>query len=324
MKNDTTHKVSVIMPTYNRASIILKSIDSVLSQTYQNLELIIIDDGSTDHTETLIKKIQDKRLKYIKLTKNHGACYARNLGLKKSTGDFIAFQDSDDIFLKDKIACQMENILKQNADLDFCKLQLHDSRNDEIIIPNTAQERILKTKNHHDIISLLCKGNFISTQAILAKKEIFEAATFNPKMPRLQDYDLILRIIKKCKLSYTPKVLVHLYRQDDSISKSNEKLLNACLLILNTDYDLSPAQKNTLIDNLLHCLYNEMNKTLLQSFDNYHLIEEALADSLKHNDNLRQENSHLASELQKILNSKGWRALEKARKLIAIPKRINK
>ena len=87
---------SVIVPTYNRESFIVKTIQSLLSQTYLNFELIIIDDGSTDNTEQVVKKIQDKRIKYYK-KKNAERGAARNYGTNKAKGGYIIFLDSDDL-----------------------------------------------------------------------------------------------------------------------------------------------------------------------------------------------------------------------------------
>ena len=118
-------KVSIIIPTYNREKSISKSIKSVLNQTYNDLEVIVVDDGSTDNTEKIIKGIKDTRIKYIKLDKNKGACYARNVGIKKATGKYIAFNDSDDIFHKTKIEKQVMYLKKCNSDLNFCKMKIH-------------------------------------------------------------------------------------------------------------------------------------------------------------------------------------------------------
>ena len=91
---------SIIIPTYNRAHIILRAIESVKIQTFSNWELIIVDDGSTDHTEDTIRKIDDPRINYFK--KNHAErSAARNFGIAKAKGKYICFLDSDDYFLKD-------------------------------------------------------------------------------------------------------------------------------------------------------------------------------------------------------------------------------
>ena len=91
-------KISVIIPTYNRDKYIIESLNSVLKQTYHNLEIIIIDDCSTDNTEFLISQVKDNRIKYIKLKENKGSSFARNVGIEMATGNYITFQDSDDIY----------------------------------------------------------------------------------------------------------------------------------------------------------------------------------------------------------------------------------
>jgi len=102
--------VSVIISTYNRAYLIDRFIQSVLNQTYQDFELIVVDDGSTDNTEDIIRQFQekDKRIKYIKHDKNKGGSAERNTGIKNSVGKYIAFQDSDDEWFPEKLEKQME------------------------------------------------------------------------------------------------------------------------------------------------------------------------------------------------------------------------
>ena len=113
MKMEKEELISVIMPTYNRGYVISNAIDSILNQSYANFELIIVDDCSSDNTEEIVRSYQkkDKRIIYIKLDRNSGANYARNIGLKKATGDYITFQDSDDISLSNRLETEM-NVLK--------------------------------------------------------------------------------------------------------------------------------------------------------------------------------------------------------------------
>ncbi|MFP5434416.1 MAG: glycosyltransferase family 2 protein, partial [Alphaproteobacteria bacterium] len=99
--------VSVILPTYNRARTLGRSIRSVLGQGYSNLELIVVDDGSSDDTRSVIDEFDDKRLIYVPLEKNQGASAARNHGLGLVRGEFVAFQDSDDEWLADKLQQQV-------------------------------------------------------------------------------------------------------------------------------------------------------------------------------------------------------------------------
>src|SRR5437870_5691947 len=98
--------VSVILPTFNRSGSLPAAISSVLNQSITNLELIVVDDASTEDIEGLVSDIRDDRLKYIRRAVNGGAAAARNTGLAAATGDYIAFQDSDDLWLPGKLETQ--------------------------------------------------------------------------------------------------------------------------------------------------------------------------------------------------------------------------
>ena len=115
--------VSVVLPTFDRADTLLRSVASVLDQTYRNLELIVVDDGSTDHSAALIGDVKDARLRYVKLTRNRGQAAARNVGISESRGDLIAFQDSDDTWQSDKLEQQV-NVLAANPEIAgvYCDL----------------------------------------------------------------------------------------------------------------------------------------------------------------------------------------------------------
>lgn len=106
--------VSVIMPSYNTADYIADSIKSVISQTYQNWELIIVDDCSTDNTDDIVSYFSDNRIKYMKNKKNMGAAATRNRALREAKGEWIAFLDSDDLWLPNKLEKQI-NFMKSNG-----------------------------------------------------------------------------------------------------------------------------------------------------------------------------------------------------------------
>lgn len=253
--NNNNLKISVIIPTFNREKQIRNSIKSVLNQTYNNLEIIIVDDGSTDNTKEEVKKITDKRVKYIKLKQNKGAAFARNIGIKKSKGNFISFQDSDDYFYPNKLELQLKNLINQNSSLDFCKIKVFYNSTYYYFVPNQETEQ--KIKNGSFLNELISNGNFISTQAILVKKEILNNYSFDPNFPRLQDFDFILRMIQKIKFSYTKEVLVDLHVQKNSLSKSKENLRKAICILLNKDYNFNESQKITFYKYLTQLL----NKT---------------------------------------------------------------
>ena len=223
-------KISVIIPTYNRETLIVDSINSVLNQTYKNIEVIIVDDGSVDNTQQEIDKIKDNRIKYIKLEKNYGAPTARNIGIKNAVGQLISFQDSDDILYPNKLEKQFHNIINKNSNLDFCKIKVIFNSSYHHYVPNKVQEKNIMKGNF--FTELIANGNYISTQSILVRKKFIEKYYFDVNMPRLQDYELILRMIPKVKLSYTRAVLVDLHIQKDSLQTSNEKLKKAIFILL--------------------------------------------------------------------------------------------
>ena len=229
-------KISIIIPTYNRGYTILESIKSVLNQTYQNIEILIIDDGSNDNTKDLILNLVDSRIKYIKLKKNKGSSFARNIGIQKASGKYISFLDSDDIYHQDKLEKQYINLIMNNADFDFCKVSLYINETNFVIFPNIIQEKNINKSGY--TYELCVHGNFISTQAILVKKSYIKKYLFDNNFPRLQDYDLVLRMVPNLKVSYTNQILVDLKRSNDSIGNSDEKYIDSLKLILNKDYHI--------------------------------------------------------------------------------------
>jgi glycosyltransferase involved in cell wall biosynthesis len=115
--------VSVVLPTYNRAPLVMRAIDSVLGQEFDNLELIVIDDGSTDHTAQVVLQAEDKRIRYFHLDQNRGETFARNAGIQYCRGEFIAQMDSDDIWYPQKISHKLDLFSRfRQLDLIFCNM----------------------------------------------------------------------------------------------------------------------------------------------------------------------------------------------------------
>ena len=99
--------ISVIIPTHNRRELLLRAIDSVLAQTHEELEVIVVDDASTDGTQSAVLELHEERVQYVRLNEQRGACVARNRGIDMARGEYIAFQDSDDVFHEDKLEMQL-------------------------------------------------------------------------------------------------------------------------------------------------------------------------------------------------------------------------
>lgn len=245
--------VSVVIPTYNRANVIADSIYSVLNQTYSSLEVIIVDDCSSDDTESIIKKINDSRIKYIKLTKNRGACVARNTGIRCAIGEILAFHDSDDIWKPNKLEIEVTALNKNKADVVFCAINRHNYNNCDEIFP-VLQEGF---KTHKEIV----EGFFVSTQTIVGRKKVFEKYQFDENVRRMQDYDLMIRIAETEKVYFVNQALVDVYLQENSISSmtSNQyvKIRDVTKLFLDKypEFGLKyPKWKIEMYSRLGHCL----------------------------------------------------------------------
>lgn len=181
-------KVSVIIPTYNRSETIERAINSVLNQTYQNFEILIIDDASVDDTSKVVGSIEDERIRYHKLSKNSGGGAARNKGIDLSEGDFVAFLDSDDEWQ----ANMLESYIKRFHSLDtqnaiiFSKL-LMDNKVTEKVFP----ESIYQGGDLSEYI--FCKHGLVSTITLFMPKNVATNVMFKKDLVKHQDYDFVLR-----------------------------------------------------------------------------------------------------------------------------------
>lgn len=192
---------SIIIPTYNRADFLKIAVDSVLNQNFNDYELIIVDDGSTDKTKDIIINIKDKRLKYIRQP-HKGISVARNIGLRKAKGKFISFLDSDDRFCKNKLTITFDYIKNHPA----CKV----FHTEEIWYRNG---NLQPQKLHHkkpsgpafkNVVKLCCIG--MSTATI--KKEVFnKIGGFDKKLMVCEDYDFWLRVTAKFDIFLIPYCL---------------------------------------------------------------------------------------------------------------------
>lgn len=216
--------ISVIIPTYNREKTIYRSIMSVLNQTHKKLELIVVDDCSIDETEKIVRSIKDERIRYVKLDKNSGANFARNKGIELAKYELVAFQDSDDEWHKDKLDKQLYFLFKNDYEMIGGSYNQYINNKFNKIIPS------IEIKGNY--LELLLKQNFLSTQTLLGYKYIYQNERFDEKLPRLQDWDFVIRVCKKYRVGFLKEVLVDVYMQDDSISKDDHKYIKAIKKIL--------------------------------------------------------------------------------------------
>lgn len=243
--------VSVIIPSYNRGYCITKSIQSVLDQTYTDLEVLVIDDGSTDDTEKIVNSFKDKRIRYIKLETNQGVSNARNVGMQEARGDYIAFQDSDDYWASDKLEKQISSIKENDADFSYTYIKhiLPDGK--KVIVPD--ENGPLDEKNGDIYVRLLWE-NMVGAPTLLMKKICFESVgEFDINLPALEDWDYALRLAKNYKASFVPEALFEATYSEKSISRNVlHRLTATCMIVGKYKKDLMEHQIfNYQVENIL-------------------------------------------------------------------------
>lgn len=222
--------VSVIIPCYNGEKFINEAIESVLNQTYQNWELIIVDDGSMDNSKKIITQYcdADKRIQFIQHKKNKGIPSARNTGIKVSKGEYIALLDQDDLWNKEKLDIQMEEFLKSNNSLGliFSNVTIMDTINNKKRKSKPIHINFEKISNE-ELIKKLFLENFIPSVAVIFRKEcINQVGEFNEGITwGGDDYELWLRIAKFYKFRYINKGLA-IRREHTNNFSTIEKSVN--------------------------------------------------------------------------------------------------
>lgn len=196
MKNMTKALISVIIPVYNRPESLKRTLDSVVKQTYSNLEILVIDDGSEIEIYPAIDELNDNRIIYHKLD-HKNANVARNYGIEKSSGQYIAMLDADDLWLDNHIENCLKILLLSPADGIYGSLILKNM--------NTGQERITYVRSLHKdetmIDYLLTTGYGAQTSTLFMTSKSAKSIQWNPELNRHQDYDFVVRYSKQYKLS---------------------------------------------------------------------------------------------------------------------------
>lgn len=218
-------KVSVIIPTHNRAKLLERAIKSVLEQTYANFEIIVVSDGSTDETDLIMQKYknQDARIKYISYYPAKGANHARNIGIKAAEGEYIAFLDDDDEWMPKKLELQIQEFVKNDRiGLVYTGIQIiyHRDNGKDIMYYSLPKKRGNLSKD------ILINNWIGTTSSVIIKKTIFEkVGGFDETLKALQDYDLWIRVCQVAEVGAVSEPLVryHNYSWSKQISSDINK-----------------------------------------------------------------------------------------------------
>lgn len=206
--------ISIILPVFNAETYLKESIDSMLHQSYHNLELIIINDGSTDRSKLLIEKYKDKRIRAEHFKLNGGLINALNVGLAMAKGEFVARMDADDISRPDRLAIQLEYIRKKNADIigSFIK---HKGGSDKIVKYPYKNE---------EIKAAMLFGNPMVHPSIFFNRILIDENLFqySADWKHVEDYELWIRLMNNHSFANVPEPLVHYRISDTSVCFNNQ------------------------------------------------------------------------------------------------------
>ena len=230
---------SIILPTYNRASFLRRSIGSILSQTFSDFELLIIDDASTDNTKEIIDGFKDERIRYIRNEKNIERSASRNKGIELSTGKYICFLDSDDAFRQDHLKIFYDFIINNNepSGLIYSAFQRNfDNGETEEISMFPAQEE--------NIIEWIIKEQLPPPSTVCIRKEILVKPNFNANFVINEDVELWVRIASEYPLFFTNKTTLDFYIHDKNTKFVNNDPCFEQMKVLKYIYNDKKLRKN--------------------------------------------------------------------------------
>ena len=226
--------ISIIIPTFNAQQFIAETLDSILHQSYQNFEILVIDDGSRDQTEAIVSsyKARDSRIHFYSVGFNSTRpAVPRNIGLRQAKGELIAFIDADDLWLQEKLKNQVDAFGRdQDIGLVFCAFRVKQDG-------GANDGKIIRPKNQHIggfIYEELLMSNFITASSAIVQASVLkEVGHFDedPKYQFSEDYDLWLRIARVRKIVYIPQVL-GIYRMHVSNSNTSSSRLKRALNVI--------------------------------------------------------------------------------------------
>jgi glycosyltransferase involved in cell wall biosynthesis len=209
--------VSVVLPVFNRAALLRRAAASVLAQDYRKLELIVVDDGSTEALRPVVESLGDARVRYLRLPKNGGPAAARNAGIEAANGEFVAFQDSDDLWLQDKLRKQVTILQASGGDVGLVYTDLlRLSGRQALLRPGRPLVR-----KHGDMRDVALGDGmlFAYVQTWLIRKSVLQdLGGFDTAFRLWEDWDLCIRIAREYRIAHLPGVHVLSNRISDSIT----------------------------------------------------------------------------------------------------------
>ena len=229
-----SQQISIIMPAYNAEKFIGDSLQSTITQTYQNFEVIVVDDGSSDKTCNIVKHYisKDKRIKLLN-QKHSGTADARNLGINNAKGSLIAFLDADDLWHPDKLSQQITFMRNYSSvGLVSCLAVIID---DKSVSQGLTSGKVL---NGNCYKTMLEAGGISGGSIVLAKKKCLDnVGGFDSLLEPYEDWDMWIRLTRSFKIATVPKILVGYRRSDTCVSRNYKRLMHSGRLVLNKAFE---------------------------------------------------------------------------------------
>lgn len=240
-------RVSIYIPTHNRLELLKRAVESVLRQTHEDIEVIVVNDGSSDGTDQYLieKAASDTRLKFINKPKAEGAPKARNAAIKMATGAFVTGLDDDDAFVETRVAAFLQywDLLVSQ------KLQPACLYSQDVIIANGETVRTSSKRGSVNFEDLL-EFNYIGNQIFAPKEHFMEAGLFDESLPAWQDLEFFMRVLKKYGQAYLLDIPTQLYDDSprvDRISVKSEKKIREAFRIVSTKHASHSARAQQLL-----------------------------------------------------------------------------
>ncbi|MCB0171425.1 MAG: glycosyltransferase [Anaerolineae bacterium] len=244
-------RVTVVIPTFNRAHLIDETLETVFSQTYRDFEIIVVDDGSTDNTLEHLTQYDNKIRVFSLSHQGQAGSYARNEGIKQARGEYIAFLDSDDLWLPKKLEYQMRAIDAENSAYTWVYSDA------EAFDHETSKRLYRQSKNHHlyegMVLEKLFLSNFISSITPVIHRSVFDKVGLFWPTPKLTDWDMMLRIAADYPIKLIPDVLARfrLHQARVTESLSGKQAYEAGLAVLDRALNRHPERLSPLKNRAL-------------------------------------------------------------------------
>lgn len=236
--------VSVIVPVFNRSSLLSRAIQSAVDQSHPELEIIVVDDGSTEDIDGVLREFDDERIVCLRHDTNRGVAAARNTGLRHAHGHYIGFLDSDDEWFKNKVERQVANLegTEKRCKVSYHPLEVFDDTSSKVIELTTFTEEGM-------ILGRMLQACYVGLiQIMMRREEFLRVGQFNEGFFSHDDWDMLIRLSERCQFSYIDEVLARYHHHDGidgMISARYEKY----------------ARDRTLLYELHRTLYEERRET---------------------------------------------------------------